>query len=53
MPNACGRPSSGPLRKEGEGYVLRTDVEEVVLNATVLEGIAAGAGPEEGGFSGF
>ncbi len=28
----------GPLRKEGEGYILRTDVEEVVLNATVLEG---------------
>ena len=27
-----------PLRKEGEGYILRTDVEEVVLNATVLEG---------------
>jgi hypothetical protein len=23
----------GPLRKEGEGYVLHTDVEEVVLNA--------------------
>ena len=28
----------GPLKKEGEGYVLHTDVEEVVLNATVLEG---------------
>ena len=27
-----------PLRKEGSGFVLRTDVEEVVLNATVLEG---------------
>jgi len=27
-----------PLRREGEGYVLHTDVEEVVLNATVLEG---------------
>ena len=26
-----------PLRKEGEGYVLRTNVEEVILNATVLE----------------
>ena len=40
-PDADGQPSiSGqPLRKEGgEGYVLRTDVEEVVLNATVLEG---------------
>jgi len=31
-------PASGPLHKEGEGYILRTDVEEVVLNATVLEG---------------
>jgi VWFA-related protein len=30
--------TGGPLRKEGEGYILRTDVEEVVLNATVLEG---------------
>jgi VWFA-related protein len=27
-----------PLRKEGEGYVLHTDVEEVILNATVLDG---------------
>jgi Ca-activated chloride channel family protein len=27
-----------PLHKEGEGYVLHTDVEEVVLNATVLDG---------------
>jgi Ca-activated chloride channel homolog len=27
-----------PLTKEGEGYVLRTNVEEVVLNATVLAG---------------
>jgi Ca-activated chloride channel homolog len=26
-----------PLRKEGEGYVLHTNVEEVILNATVLE----------------
>jgi Ca-activated chloride channel family protein len=25
-------------RKQGEGYVLRTDVEEVLLNCTVLEG---------------
>jgi Ca-activated chloride channel homolog len=31
--------SAGPLRKEGTtGYVLHTDVEEVVLNATVLDG---------------
>jgi len=29
---------AGPLRKQGQGYVLRTDVEEVVLNCTVLEG---------------
>src|SRR5579862_481735 len=27
-----------PLHKEGEGYVLHTNVEEVVLNATVLQG---------------
>jgi VWFA-related protein len=26
------------VRKEGGGYILRQDVEEVVLNATVLEG---------------
>ncbi len=31
-------PANGPLRKEGQGYLLRTDVEEVVLNATVLDG---------------
>jgi Ca-activated chloride channel homolog len=30
--------AGGPLHKESEGYVLRTNVEEVVLNATVLEG---------------
>ena len=30
--------SGQPLHKEGEGYVLHTDVEEVILNATVLEG---------------
>jgi Ca-activated chloride channel family protein len=29
---------AGTVRKEGSGYVLRTDVDEVVLNATVLEG---------------
>jgi Ca-activated chloride channel homolog len=27
-----------PLKREGEGYVLHTDVEEVNLNATVLDG---------------
>jgi Ca-activated chloride channel homolog len=31
-------PAAAPLPKEGSGYVLRTDVEEVVLNATVLSG---------------
>jgi Ca-activated chloride channel family protein len=32
-------PIGQPLRKEGsEGYVLHTEVEEVILNATVLEG---------------
>jgi VWFA-related protein len=30
--------ATGPLSREGSGYVLRTDVEEVVLNCTVLEG---------------
>jgi len=31
-------PAEAPLAREGSGYVLRTDVEEVVLNATVLNG---------------
>jgi VWFA-related protein len=31
-------PATGPLEKKGEGYLLHTDVEEVVLNATVLSG---------------
>ncbi|HEU5351469.1 MAG TPA: VWA domain-containing protein [Terracidiphilus sp.] len=26
------------VKKQGKGYILRTDVDEVVLNATVLEG---------------
>jgi VWFA-related protein len=30
--------SAGPMEKKGAGYVLRTDVEEVVLNCTVLDG---------------
>jgi VWFA-related protein len=30
--------STGPQHKRAEGYVLHTDVEEVVLNATVLDG---------------
>ena len=29
---------AGNVEKEGSGYILHTDVEEVVLNATVLEG---------------
>lgn len=31
-------PSVNEVRKEGGGYVLRQDVEEVILNATVLDG---------------
>src|SRR5580692_5126338 len=31
-------PSSAPIEKQGQGYLLHTDVEEVVLNATVLNG---------------
>ena len=38
-PDSGPPPASGPLTKEGKGgYVLRTDVEEVVLNATVVSG---------------
>ena len=39
-PDAEQPPSANgePLAKQGEGYVLHTNVEEVVLNATVLEG---------------
>jgi VWFA-related protein len=36
-----GEPAANPaaqIRKEGTGYVLHADVEEVVLNCTVLEG---------------
>ncbi|MGA3034423.1 MAG: VWA domain-containing protein [Terracidiphilus sp.] len=29
---------AGEVRKQGEGFLLHTDVEEVVLNATVLDG---------------
>jgi Ca-activated chloride channel homolog len=29
---------AGEVSKEGQGYLLHTDVEEVVLNATVLDG---------------
>jgi Ca-activated chloride channel homolog len=38
-PDGVAAPAEAPLSKEGkEGFVLRTDVEEVVLNATVLNG---------------
>lgn len=38
-PDIGAEPNPGALKKEGtEGYVLRTDVEEVVLNASVLSG---------------
>ena len=37
-PDAAAPASPEPLRKQGEGYVLHTDVEEVVLNCTVLDG---------------
>jgi VWFA-related protein len=30
--------SNGTMRRQGEGYILHTDVEEVVLNCTVLDG---------------
>ncbi len=39
MRSPDGEPPAPPvLRKEGGGYVLHTDVEEVALNCTVLEG---------------
>jgi Ca-activated chloride channel homolog len=38
-PDAIAAPApAGELRKQGEGYLLYADVEEVVLNATVLDG---------------
>ena len=40
-PDAGGNvttPGEAPLQKQGKGYVLHTTVDEVVLNATVLEG---------------
>jgi VWFA-related protein len=37
-PEGAAQPAAAPLRKSGDSYVLRTDVEEVVLNATVLSG---------------
>ncbi len=38
LPRCRRQCAGGPLKKEGEGYILHTNVEEVVLNATVLEG---------------
>jgi Ca-activated chloride channel homolog len=35
---AAPAPASNEVRKEGGGYILRQDVEEVILNATVLDG---------------
>lgn len=37
-PELPGTGVKEPLHKEGNDFVLRTDVEEVVLNATVLDG---------------
>src|SRR5437879_4414149 len=35
---AAAAAPANEVRKEGGGYVLRKDVEEVILNATVLDG---------------
>jgi Ca-activated chloride channel homolog len=35
---AAPETGNGPMRKQGEGYVLQANVEEVVLNCTVLDG---------------
>jgi len=35
---AAAVPASNEVRKEAGGYILRQDVEEVILNATVLDG---------------
>jgi VWFA-related protein len=37
-PDAAPAPPAGVIEKKNEGYLLHTDVEEVVLNATVLNG---------------
>ncbi len=41
-------PATGTLKKEGEGYLLHADVEEVVLNATVLNGTNLVQRPHQG-----
>jgi len=35
---AAPETGTGPLHKQGDNYLLRADVEEVVLNCTVLDG---------------
>jgi Ca-activated chloride channel homolog len=37
-PDADQTPTPAPLKKQSDGYILRTDVEEVLLNVTVLDG---------------
>ncbi|HUX46219.1 MAG TPA: VWA domain-containing protein [Terracidiphilus sp.] len=37
-PDSVGTTAVGSLERQGKGYILRTDVDEVVLNATVLDG---------------
>jgi VWFA-related protein len=41
------------LRKQGEGYVLHTDVEEVVLNCSVLDGTRLVSGLKKENFQVF
>ena len=43
----------GAAAKEGEGYVLHTNVEEVVLNCHGAGRHEVGADSEEGRLSGF
>ena len=50
-PDTGGPSETGaPLKKQGGGYVLKTNVEEVVLNATVLEGNRLVPNLKEGDF---
>ncbi len=50
--NPAANPA-GQTHKQGEGWILRTEVEEVELNCTVLEGKPAGSGFEERGLRGL
>ena len=52
-PDGDPPPPSEPLHKQGEGYVLHTDVEEVVLNCHRARGQQAGPRPEEGQLRGL